>query len=424
MRSRTTLIAVCIGSILLFGACLRGFALDRSDVRLISYHHSATVGVDEIHLDDDRLGVILKRFEEPASDISAISIEGDIVPTVNGKARIDFVSPEHNVTREVTYVGFLVPEWCQGLLDVLPEFMCAARGYIELIRQPPALLSQWGMKRDTGYVILGRTSLETPVTVVNDAPTDVRVETLPSSGMTFRLPAPIDSALRGAPTEIREAARLTSWLYSQAVRSGPAPRPYDQFLKLPLHQRVASVQAGDDAVMCAGFRDLWLAAAASSPMMGPVRHVGGYAFSPGLGDIISFSHAVAEFWVESLQKWVLIDPWFGFSLKREGEYLGVSDLADARGKVGGIEVVPLVPMIKRFSLNQDRQDFWEHFTTTVVQVAPKLDEPTFSNIYQPGYLQYFRSIEFGRAIGSYGEPIYEGTSLGSQVRPRPSAESR
>jgi hypothetical protein len=186
---------------------------------------------------------------------------------------------------------------------------------------------------------------------------------------------------------------------------------YSEFLSLPVQERIRQMRAGEYAVMCAGFRDMWLALAAGSPELGIVRHVGAYNFSPPLGDLVPLSHALAELWVASEQRWVLIDPWFGFMLRRNGRFLGVSDLlaTEANHPDATLELVALVSRVRRFMLQKiGDHTSREELSSPVREIAPGLTPKLLDSGYQPGYLQYFRAIEYGAAIGGKSGPDADG----------------
>ncbi len=383
------------------------FALDRPRLALVDYDHSETAGVDRIQLSDPRFALLFDRFDSAVSELGDLPI-GDarwtpLQPT-DGQIEIAFDDPLDDQLRETPYIGLVTPKACVGLANYLPDFLCSSHAFVEFIRQPPALLRSWGLDRPSGYVILGRTNLQTPAENWENATPTAKVDRLPQQARAYELHVPIQRKLSSEPAEVQEAARLTDFLYQNAIRSGPSPKTYADFLGLALGKKIRALQSGEHAVMCAGFRDLWLSVAASAPAMGPVRPIGAYNFYPAIGDLVTFSHALAEFWVQSEQRWVLIDPWFGFMLKRDGRLLGVQDLVG--GETDSIEMVSIVHRIRRFSMNESASAGWEITEGPTSKIAPKVDEPVIASVYQPSYIQYFKAIEYGQPIGSYGTPVY------------------
>lgn len=380
-----------------------GFVLDRPSLAIVDYRHSGRQATDEITINDDRLAAVVTRYDAvpPRYDEAHFkrALIGDPVLPTGDRIEIKFVEDGDADRREAAHLLTLFPAWCAGRLrSVLPAFFCSARGYVELIRQPAALLAQWGMDRPTGYTILGRTDLAVPSRGQSDVEPAVPVEPFPPELSSAILPDEVRASLSGAPAEVIEAARLAAILYREPIRSGPSPRAYETFVSLPLLERIMKLRTGDHAVMCAGFRDLWLALAAASPDMGPVRQVGAYSFYPALGDLIPYSHAVAEFWIESERRWVLIDPWFGFMLRRDGRFLGVADLLEPIRDPTQIEIVAVVPRVERFLLNKRAdEESWDRFSGPVSQIAPAMTPKLNGAVYEPGYLQYFKAVHYGAA---------------------------
>lgn len=227
---------------------------------------------------------------------------------------------------------------------------CRIKGYLEVIRQPEALLkSLFGFEKVGGYNVLGRTTLQLP-----HEPKKRFLPVQQAIPLTHPLPdleslsAPEDEAL---PPEVRRAGMLIRYIWSYHPRMGPSndaqPQSRDALYRLGL------LKAGQWAVSCQGIRDIFVELAAQDPEIPAVRTVGLYQYSPAWPDLISNSHAVAEIYSEHLDKWIMIDPHFGTLYTQNGIPLSVSELSDYRNSRGAESRAGLMPLKVELMSNHD-----------------------------------------------------------------------
>src|SRR6202012_3821120 len=76
-----------------------------------------------------------------------------------------------------------------------------------------------------------------------------------------------------------------------------------------------------------------------------VRAVDAINYAPQFEDLIPVGHATAEIWVSALQKWVIVDPWEGFVVARNGVLLSSAEIAESSSDMAPI---PLLDRIEQF----------------------------------------------------------------------------
>ena len=104
--------------------------------------------------------------------------------------------------------------------------------------------------------------------------------------------------------------------------------------------------------MCQGIRDLFLHLTSATDIK--ARAVSALNYYPLFNDLTPFSHATAEVWIQDLNKWVIVDPWFGFALMtKEGNPVSAEDIILRIVDFNKIAIVPLIESRRTFSTRID-----------------------------------------------------------------------
>ncbi len=313
---------------------------------------------------------------------------------VKGAFRLSFPEDQSSAAAEQNHLVVFYPLGCTWLpativAAIQDAGLCRGAGYIEIVRQSPAFLkAQYNFDKPDGYSIAGRRSIDLPqadeeksASVVDGSPGPV----LPLP----RLAPEIGARIGAGHDELKQAARLIVFMNEQPVRIGPIK----DVPNADAAARLAAIRAGESAVQCQGFRDIWLELAVRVPGIERVRSVAAYNYFPPFKDLVTFSHALAEIYISDERRWILIDPWFGFSLRHAGRLLGVADLtALRRDDKAAIEVVPLVDRIRRFAVGAGGS---RPSVSSVAEIAPPMRSRFAGGRYQLGYLEYFASVAYG-----------------------------
>ena len=252
--------------------------------------------------------------------------------------------------------------------------------YLELVRQSQFWLkSTFNFDRPGGYTILGRRTLSTkdsaeptlPPLVFHKKPENLRFK-----------PAHVSSY-----DEVNYATGLLNVLWSKPIQQGPTSQSYSQFLEQTFEEKMRRVKAGEFAVMCQGFRDLFLHASSATDAF-RARPVEALNYSPQIPDLIAYGHSTAEIYVRSLNKWVLFDPWLGIIVTRNGVPLGARELSKFRLS-SELAVMPLTDHLPRMYRTGDGQLVHKRFEPRNVQ----LEKFSCQGLgCSPGYQDYFSTI--------------------------------
>jgi hypothetical protein len=266
----------------------------------------------------------------------------------------------------------------QGEYSVI---LFAGDNYVEFIRQSADWLKEsYNYTRIGGYTILGRRSISTakgtigwsgPLTLVGK-PQEIQVK--PVNLTEFK--------------EINLATGLLRTLWSQSLQQGPTSLSYSEFLQNSFEEKMQLVQTGKFAVMCSGFRDLFVHASTAIPDLN-VRIVDAVDYSPQIKDLITYGHSTAEIWVAQLNNWVLFDPWLGIIVTDNGVPIGAEELSKSNSiETGTVAVFPVIDSVPRmYSTNSGEIVF-----NTFLPSSVKLNQ--FSCVKMgcsPGYVQYFKN---------------------------------
>lgn len=252
--------------------------------------------------------------------------------------------------------------------------------YFELVRQSQFWLKNtFNFDRPGGYTILGRRTLSTkdsarptlPPLVFHKKPENLRFK-------------PVHVA---SWDEVDYATGLLNVLWSEPIQQGPTSQSYSQFLEQTFEEKMRRVKTGEFAVMCQGFRDLFLHASSATDAF-RARPVEAYNYSPQIPDLITYGHSTAEIYVRSLNKWVLLDPWLGIIVTRNSVPLGARDLSKYK-RSSDLAVMPLMDRLPRMYRNGDGQLVHNTFEPRNVQLEGFSCQGLGCS---PGYLDYFNAI--------------------------------
>jgi hypothetical protein len=251
--------------------------------------------------------------------------------------------------------------------------------YVELVRQSQHWLKEtFNFDHLGGYTILGRRSLTTKDSSV--AATSPLVFSKIPQRINYD---PVDIS---PYVEINYAAGLLQNLWSKPMQQGPTSKSYTHFLEQTFEEKIRRVETGDFAVMCQGFRDLFIHAASADKRFN-ARPIDAFNYSPQLPGLISYSHATAEIYIKSLDKWVLFDPWLAIIVTKNSVPVGSAEISQSISSEG-LALVPLIDQLPRMYKNSNGQLVHNFFYPKDVS----LDKFKCQNLgCYPGYLEYFRT---------------------------------
>ncbi len=255
--------------------------------------------------------------------------------------------------------------------------VCDYVGHMEVLRQSAAdLLRKFGFRKEDGYSIIGRTSFALPQSPKALTRTASYVRPL-DRPMPDLSPYDHEALSRMWPEEIAEAARIMRYIWSRPVRLGP--NNDGSVRKLDALTRLERLWEGSWSTQCGDLRDIFLDLAAASPRIPRVRYVGAYQYYPIWPDLIANSHAIAEIYAESIERWVAVDPLFGAFYTLDGQFLSVEEIV--RLGAEGFEDVEALNVVEGRSSPIHR----------------KVDE---SIALEHGYFGYFGTVEYGPEVRS------------------------
>jgi hypothetical protein len=252
--------------------------------------------------------------------------------------------------------------------------------YLELVRQSQHWLkSTFNFDRPGGYTILGRRSL------ANESSAKIELATLVFTKKAENIM--IKPEMVSSYDEINYATGLLKSLWSKPINQGPTPENYTHFLEQTFEEKVRRLQTGEFAVMCQGFRDLFLHASSGEDRI-HVRAVDAYNYAPQIPDLITYSHSTTEVYVGSLKKWVLFDPWLAIIVTKNGVPTGAAELREPKGQES-LVVVPLIDHLTRMYKTKDGQVAYNTFEPKNVHLR-KFSCGALA--CSPGYLDYFNTV--------------------------------
>jgi hypothetical protein len=260
--------------------------------------------------------------------------------------------------------------------------------YMEIVRQPPVWLKEkFDFESKNGYSILGRGSLEVKAKPRKSS-TVITYSGVPD--VTLIASQDVSSLSRqiGEIEELLIASKIIRAIWDGEVQDSPTLKSYSDFVCQPFENKLNQIRRGEFPVSCQGIRDLFLHGSLAFEGF-QARAVNAFNHCPQFPDLIAYTHATAEVYVQSLAKWVLCDPWAGFVLATpEGKLVSAEEVARQSDHLAAI---PLVDQILQYHTGSDK-------TTSQVSRRPiEVDvcKYTFTDVgHVPAYTSYFRYIEY------------------------------
>jgi hypothetical protein len=277
-----------------------------------------------------------------------------------------------------------IPLCSEPTLNEYSVFIFLDDQWIELVRQSSVWLEKmFNFNRPSGYTILGRGLIHrTP----EDYPSSFTpLEFVKRPDLSAIVP-PLGSSNY---LEVQFATGLLDYLWSKPIRQGPSSESYLEFLRYPLEEKLERVRSGKSAVMCQGFRDLFLHASYGVPHL-KARAIEAMNYAPPFKDLITYGHSTAEIWLDNPGKWVIFDPWLGIMIEDiNGELVGAFELQKQKAHPEQFHIVPVINIIPRMYVRSDQVIVYNDFDPQSVQMS------AFSCSAlgcAPGYLHYFHHL--------------------------------
>ncbi|WP_133134146.1 hypothetical protein [Legionella rubrilucens] len=333
-------------------------------INLIAYKQK--VGRIELYFDESpkTAGYVILDTVPSLSNLKELKVKTIRFPSTDNKLIISFDPDKEPRLTEYSIVIFV------------------DNNYMEFIRQSAGwLASNLNYSKPDGYTILGRSTLKTHVGVTKNNTQPVILIGKPD----LKHLKPLGHSTY---PEIRQAMALLHYLWEKPIRQGPINMSYRQFLTHSFEDKLSIIRKGGFSVMCQGMRDLFIHGSYGLGLK--VRPVSALNYSPQLKDLIAYSHATAEVWVNELSKWVLFDPWLGIMVTtKEGIPLGASDLQASAKRPKNLRIVPVINKLRRMQKHNDNTLVYNNFYPRNVKL---FDFSCNQQGCAPGYVQYFGQI--------------------------------
>lgn len=299
----------------------------------------------------------------------------------------------------VRYVVLVAPSLCVlPLLSFVAEGLgldCDSPKHLEIEHQTPRYLESVGIHAPLGFSIAARRSFDLPAR--NRTDTTVVPHYSIVRGTIGGPPQQILDGLPQSAPEIYEAIKIVSHLYSEPVRIGSDNAAHPRNRDVPPEQRLKHFRRGTMSVMCAEFRNLFLDFAARNALIGRVRPVNAFNYFPPFRDLVPYSHALAEIYVQSWERWVLVDPWLGFMLSIDGRLVDVEELSSLpRHDLRRVRRVPIVDKVRRYAAETADAPRRLKITPPLELAVPMMSsiDPATRH-FTIGYTDYFRAVHYG-----------------------------
>jgi len=252
--------------------------------------------------------------------------------------------------------------------------------FVELVRQSANWLQRaFDFDRPGGYTILGRRSLEANLS-----------DPIEHGALVF---VGKPRQLKFTPVwisqfpEINDAAGLLRLMWSSPIQKGPTAESHVSYQEQGFEEKLRRLRAGEFAVMCSGFRDLFVHASTGTDRF-KVRPIEAYNYYPQIPELITYSHSATEIWVEELSKWVLFDPWLGIMITKNGTPIGAAELRESTEAdvLSLLTVMEQMPVMHR---NGDGQTVFSSMKPSSINVK---DFVCVEAGCSPAYVEYFRNF--------------------------------
>lgn len=316
---------------------------------------------------------------EVVLDVAFSDVSYLVLPNVPAYLEIDLLkrqSKRVDLEDGILRIEFTTDEPDDGEYSIL---VFVGNDWFELVRQSSEWLeNKFSFKRLGGYTILGRRSVE----IYGNLKRNLSPLKLNKKPYLDNIQAAGESKFK----EVRIATGLLWKLWSTPLRSGPIDMSYREFLGHTLEEKLEFVRDGKFSVQCQGFRDLFIHASEGIQDL-QVRAIEAYNYTPQFSDLISYGHSTLEIWIDSIEKWVLFDPWLAIMVYHNGMPVGAGDLHRHRSidNPSRYVVFPLIDTIERKFLSDKAYTSYDFFPSSV-----SLDRFTCKDIgCSPGYTEYF-----------------------------------
>jgi hypothetical protein len=314
---------------------------------------------------------------------NSIDISFDLLPVANEELVLSFstfhLSKYKSLDHEYSIVFYCFNG--EKFLSYL-EFICQSSGFLK---------NYFNFQKEGGYYILGRTK---NLDIINNNKY-VNIIKYNYGKAELKLNQKVINKNKGFPNkEISELNSITQILNS-LILLDVATGPHNSFISqhTSFRDKINLLVNNKWSVQCSDFRDLFAWVAVSSKFR--VRNIDACNYYPSFPDLIPYGHSLCEIFLDSLNKWVIFDPWFNglmiFNLANEP--IGCKELQEVRlsNKSRELKFCSVITMWNRKLISNndtDRHYLYKTSDTKFLQYTPS----SCRGICQPPYLEYFKHI--------------------------------
>lgn len=359
-----------------------------NDVKIESFYHNVSANHLILKFTSKVPSVFVATLDEVPDTIALNDLNALRLAYKSDTVRIPISQEQNN--REYSIIVYLQPKLCSTAwktTDALFKYIpyCKPKKYLEIIRQSEKyLLNTLNFHRPLGYSILGRKTIESMPVKANPPPPLIFYGNQNLNIEQIQLPQRLDELL--VYTELKKATQIIHFLLDQKIFTGPFKKRYADFLLLTFDEKLKKLANNEYAVMCGGFRDLFLHGSLNLIQTRAVNMLNHY--SPSSPDLAAYTHALAEVWVSALNQWVAIDPWLAVIFQNaEGHFLSAEQLAKSK-QPNKIKIIPLKEVAIRQLMNGQN----EYYQSQWYPDKLKMTEWTTAPNAIPGYIEYFKVL--------------------------------